>query len=118
MTSGLCSACRKPVLWALTVNNKRIPLDPRPDPDGNQAAYRDGTGGYRTRQLKDDQEPSGYERRYMPHFATCTRRDKPATAAPAPTATVLPENVIPISRGRELRRGKPLRPPVQRRGQR
>jgi hypothetical protein len=85
-------------VWAVTAaNSKRIMLDPDPDPKGNQAAYRDHTGTLRTRQLGDGDEPQGYERRYMPHIATCTGPgQQKAPQAPAP----LPDNVIPISRPR------------------
>jgi hypothetical protein len=99
VTRATCAACRSPLLWALTVNGKLLPLDPDPDPDGNQAAYRDGTGGWRTRQLKAGEEPFGYERRFMPHMATC----KPQGAAVVPLK--LPQNVVPISAARSLRSG-------------
>jgi hypothetical protein len=83
------------VLKALTVNRRWLALDPDPDPDGNQAAYRDGTGRWITRQLRKDQEPYRYERRMMPHVATCSApRPRPA---PSPK---LPDNVIPITRAR------------------
>jgi hypothetical protein len=118
MSRWVCYDCRAPVTWAVTEAGKRMPLDPQPNADGNQAAYKDGTGGWRTRQLKAGEEPYRHEKRYMPHFATCAKREKPTTPAPGPAATVLPENVIPISHGRELRRSKPLKPPAQRRGQR
>ena len=98
--TGYCGACRKPVLWALTVNRKRIALDPGQDPAGNQAAYRDGTGRWLTRQLGKDAEPAGYERRFMPHVATCSGpQQRTATVSPLPQ---LPSNVIPISRARRL----------------
>jgi hypothetical protein len=79
-----------------------MPLDPRPHGDGNQAAYRDGTGGWRTRQLRQGEEPLGYERRHMPHVATCN----PQEAAATPLRPVrLPPNVIPITAARSRRDG-------------
>lgn len=95
--NGYCTACHKAVIWAFTVNRKRIALDPEPDAKGNQAAYRDHRPAWLTRQLGGDQEPFGWERRYMPHVATCTgpqQRREPRSPAP------LPANVIPISRAR------------------
>lgn len=38
----------------------------------NVAAYQDPTGRWLARVLKRGEEPLGYERRFMPHFATCT----------------------------------------------
>ena len=86
--NGYCQGCLNPVTWAFTKNGKRIALNPDPDPKGNQAAYRDARPAWLTRQLKDGEEPHGYERRYMPHVATCKKPRPPARLA----------NVIPISR--------------------
>ncbi len=86
-----CDKCRAPVRWALTPLGKRIPLNPHPDPDGNVAAYRDGTGRWVARVLHKDEQPLGWERRYMPHFATCTARAKQQARA---------ANVIPFRRRR------------------
>jgi hypothetical protein len=67
-----CGDCQQPVIWALTAaNGKWISLDPEPHPGGNQAAYKDEVGTYRTRQLGKGANPDGFERRYMPHVATC-----------------------------------------------
>lgn len=90
MRPPTCQACGGRLLWALTVNAKLMPLNPGPDPGGNQAAYRDGTGGWRTRQLKAGEEPLRYEKRYMPHVATCLKPE----AAVTPLRRVLPPNAI------------------------
>lgn len=103
MTPRTCRACGSPLLWALTVNAKLMPLDPSPGPEGNQAAYRDGTGGWRTRQLRQGEEPLRWEKRYMPHVATCL---KPQAAALAPLRRVLPPNFIPITAARSRRAGR------------
>lgn len=87
-----CGECHGPVIWATTPLNKRIPLNPGPDPEGNAAAYRDGTGRWRARILRQDEQPRGYERRYMPHFATCPARAKKQQPEPA--------KVIPFRRRR------------------
>lgn len=81
-----CRECGKPVLFAIVSNRQgkppsRMPLDPRPDPAGNVACYRDGTGAMVGRVLGKGEEKTGYERMWMPHFATCARRQK---AAPQP----------------------------------
>ena len=96
--TGYCGTCRKPVTWATTEAGKRLALSPRPDPNGNQAAYRDGTGRWLTRQLARDAKPYGWERRYMPHPATCAGEAQ-ATVRPL---VPLPANVIPITRARRL----------------
>ena len=94
--TGICPDCREPVIWALTVNRKRLALDPEPHPDGNQAAYRNHTETWLTRQLRRGEEPLGYERRFMPHIATCAKREPKPRAALALVG--LPSNVIPFRR--------------------
>lgn len=69
-----CDGCHARIAWARTPLNKSMPIDPTPNPDGNVAAYRDGTGRWRARVLRAGEQPAGYERRYMPHFATCPAR--------------------------------------------
>lgn len=93
-----CPSCRADIIWAITAARKRQPLNREPDPAGNTAAYRDGTGTWLARALKADEEPFGWERRYMPHAATCTsppQRGRPPVAA---VPAVLPPNVIPFRR--------------------
>jgi hypothetical protein len=84
-----CGECHAPVIWALTPLGKRIPLNPRQDPDGNVAAYRDGTGRWCARVLKKDEQPQGYERLYMPHFATCPARRRSSRPSQAGGAEVI-----------------------------
>jgi len=94
VSPGVCSLCRRPVIWATTVYEKSIPLDPEPDPDGNQAVYRDVSGALRTRQLKKGQEAQPFEKLHMVHIASCPARRRPTSPVP------LPSNVIPINRNR------------------
>lgn len=110
-----CRECQQPILFAVVSNREgrapsRMPLDPRPDPAGNVACYRDGTGRLLGRVLGKGQERAGYERVYMPHFATCPARQKPAE--PPPGVTGLEEwkrarsaHAKAQRNGRGLRRG-------------
>jgi hypothetical protein len=74
--------CGAPILWAVTVNDKAIPLDYEPNHSGNQVITGQGTyhgdavplvrtltKAERAPSLLDDQFPV----RYMPHHATCPR---------------------------------------------
>lgn len=107
MSRAACGLCGRPFVWARTeANNKPIPLNPLPDPGGNQAAYRHGTGAWLTRQLKEGEEPYTHEKRYNTHFATCSKRqEQPAAVMP------LPANVIPISAARKRRAARRSRVP-------
>lgn len=89
MTATTCKRCGQRVNWAITRKGKRMPVDPQPDPEGNLAVHRDGKGEFRARVLVDGEEPAGYERRCMPHFATCPPpglHAQPVHAAPKPAA--------------------------------
>lgn len=78
--------CAQPIVFAVVASQRgkpsRMPLDPDPNPEGNVACFRDGGGRLVGRVLAKDQQPVAYEKRYMPHFATCKapaehRRRKP-----------------------------------------
>jgi hypothetical protein len=107
-----CWDCHQPIVWAVTAaNSKRIMLNPDPDPKGNQAAYRDHTETYRTRQIKDDEEPRGYERRMMPHVATCEKRQQAPTATRQPEQPrALPQNVVQLADWRRSTHSRKDRP--------
>lgn len=82
-----CSWCSTsdPVVWCVTVNSKRMMIEPEPNPAGNCEIRYDGQGApfvivhASPPGLFDDWTP------YMPHFATCDQllRD---TKQPARTA--------------------------------
>ena len=92
-------------MWARTERNRWIALDPDPDPKGNQAAWQDSDGIWKTRQIGPktgpDDKPWDFEKPHMPHVATC----RPQEAEVAPIKA-LPQNVTPISAARSLRDGK------------
>ena len=69
-----CRDCRRPVLWTTTEAGKRLAVDPDPNPAGNAAVWRDGTGAVRSRRPSEDLPLNGWERLYMPHVATCPAR--------------------------------------------
>jgi hypothetical protein len=97
-----CGRCRQPVLPARTERGRRIALDPQPDPKGNQAAFQDSDGTWKTRQFGQpgSDPPWGWETVYTPHVATCS----PAPAPVVP-ADALPKNVTPITAARSVRSG-------------
>jgi hypothetical protein len=66
-----CRSCRAPVTWVLTVNGRKMPLDPKPTDDGNVAVRRDERGDMRGHVLREGEEPKAGERRFTSHFATC-----------------------------------------------
>jgi len=101
---GKCRSCSKPMLWVKTVNNKPIPLDPEPRPDGNIVSGWDGRARFLQRDVRQCKtcgctetdacpgpEAQGcwwigenlcsscdrrVPRRYVSHFATCQFRDR------------------------------------------
>lgn len=104
MGAGRCQYCRADVIWAMTVNGKRMPIDPEPREDGNAGTYRDHLGRVRVRVLKKGEQLETYERPAMPHKATC-RAEKEEQRAPAGVgAGRAPGNVVSMSDWRRKRR--------------
>ncbi len=100
--NGRCRACLTPVIWARTERSRWLALDPKPDPAGNQAAWCDSDGTWKTRQLTERGEPKwGFEVLHMPHVATCEKRQ------PKPEPPPLPANVTPINQAPSLRGTRP-----------
>lgn len=86
--SPRCSSCHRPILWALTTEGNRIPLDPTPGPDGKIILTgRDDDGVMIVRVIKKndpafepslfDEKPAGHDGlRWTSHFATCPNANK------------------------------------------
>ena len=91
MGEATCTSCQAPIIFIVVMNNdghkpKRMPVNPKPDPGGNVAVRVDGTGTRIGRVLVGDQKPAGGERRYCPHFATCTNPERHRRRPPKPPA--------------------------------
>ncbi|MFF1416529.1 hypothetical protein [Streptomyces sp. NPDC058280] len=69
-----CPDCRHPIRWTRTEAGRPLAVDPDPDPAGNTAVWRDGTGALRSRRPSADLPLTGWERLHMPHVATCPAR--------------------------------------------
>ena len=67
-----CESCGAQLLFARTRGGKNMPLNRAPDDTGNVAAYQDEHGVWHARVLGRNTQPLAYERRYLPHVATCT----------------------------------------------
>ena len=87
-----CRGCLARIRWAITVNGKRQAVNADPDPTGNLAVYRDGTGTLRARVLTAERDRlEGTEWQAMPHAATCTRPPAPRPSSrPGRRAAVRP----------------------------
>ena len=74
-----CRACKKPIRWARTANDRPIPLDPTPTDDGNVVLSGvGGTGAPVAHVIGKHGLPLELahladEPRYMPHHATCEK---------------------------------------------
>ncbi|MFJ2717454.1 hypothetical protein [Streptomyces sp. NPDC087437] len=78
-----CDGCLSRIRWTITVNGKRQAINADPDPAGNLAVYRDGTGTLKARVLTGDRNRlEGNEWQAMPHAATCSR-PRPRTPRPS-----------------------------------
>ncbi|MGW7710907.1 hypothetical protein [Streptomyces sp. NPDC054771] len=68
---AVCPVCGQDVVWTITEAGKRLAVDAVPDPVGNAAVYRDGTGTYRSRRPSEELPLMGWERLHVPHVASC-----------------------------------------------
>jgi hypothetical protein len=59
------------MLWVRMPSGRLMPCDPVPDDAGNVAAMRDGRGVWVGHVLTKDERPAPFEKRLMPHVATC-----------------------------------------------
>lgn len=66
MSTTTCRSCRKPITWVKTEKGKNIPLDSRPDPNGN-LVVRGGVAHF----VKPGQRVEMGERLFVSHFVTC-----------------------------------------------
>lgn len=64
-----CRSCEAEIFWCVTVNNKRIPLDAEPTPDGN-LVVEDGPPPMAIACSADPGTDVGTPR-YKSHFSTC-----------------------------------------------
>ncbi|MCM2394432.1 hypothetical protein [Streptomyces albipurpureus] len=77
-----CTDCHRPIRWTITQAGKRLAVDPTPDPAGNTAVWRDGTGAWCSRRPTLELPLCGWERLHKPHVATCpTRQAEPPLPA-------------------------------------
>lgn len=97
-----CRQCGLDVLWALTKTGAKMPVDPEPNEGGNVAVYRDHLGQLRARVVMVGAPIEDYERRAMPHIATCVKK--------APTPKPMPEGVVSLAAARDRRRQTGKRP--------
>jgi hypothetical protein len=77
--SERCRYCHRRLIFAYTVNNKLMPLDPVPNPAGNVAVYRDDRGDLIATVLSANRQKQPHEMLHMAHFATCPDRPAPKT---------------------------------------
>ncbi len=70
-----CRRCQKPITWAVTENNRPMPVDPYSCEDGNVQLIPDPRGPGQIAHVMSKAEladpPPGP--RYKAHFATCGR---------------------------------------------
>ena len=69
-TYSTCTACTARLLWCMTVNGRRMPLNERPAADGNVLVTMLPDGTIRGRVLTGDDLPAT-EPAYVPHHRTC-----------------------------------------------
>ncbi|MEV6124412.1 hypothetical protein AB0M23_28545 [Streptomyces sp. NPDC052077] len=89
-----CPSCGRPIRWAITARARRQAVDAAPDPAGNLAVHKDGTGTLKVRVLSPERPTLEHaEWQAMPHAATCPAprsRTRPAASRPGRRAPARP----------------------------
>lgn len=89
--TGLCAGpnCGALILWATTLEGRRMPLNPDPDPDGIVVMVTDQEGRARARVLTGRELPAQCEA-WMPHHRACPDADayRERKARTAPRCTI------------------------------
>lgn len=68
-----CRRCKKPITWAVTENNRPMPVDPYSCDDGNVILTPEPTGNRQIAHVltKAEQADPPPGPKYKAHFATC-----------------------------------------------
>ncbi|GAA4946234.1 hypothetical protein HD597_006783 [Nonomuraea thailandensis] len=74
--------CGKKVRWTRAASGAQLAVDPAPHPDGNTAVWRDVHRVLRSRRITEDEPIAPWEKRMMPHAATCAGRPRAQTPPP------------------------------------
>ena len=71
-----CRSCLAAIIWTTTENDKKMPVDRQPDPDGIVLAYCDELGGWHSRAYVPGETVKPPWKRYSSHFASCPHADE------------------------------------------
>lgn len=72
---SVCRSCGAPILWAQTVNDRRIPIDADPVDDGNLVLTYPSPGTALALVVDPAQTTLGDPPRYISHYVTCPDAD-------------------------------------------
>jgi hypothetical protein len=73
---SVCRSCGAEILWAITVTNSRMPVDPTPVPDGNVVLTRIDGGTPVATVLAPGEMLLDSPPLYVSHFVTCPQADQ------------------------------------------
>ena len=76
-----CRSCGADIIWVITQNGAKMPLDPEPSPEGRFVKVRvvRGMGGkteFHVRSLKNSELEGNTKHLYASHFQTCPFADR------------------------------------------
>lgn len=74
--SANCRSCNAAVIWTVTKSGKKMPVDAKPDPDGQLCVWRNDSGVHSRHQDDAPQFVQDRPSRFTSHFATCPNAQK------------------------------------------
>lgn len=76
-TTSRCRSCGAPILWAVTVNDRRIPLNATPDPAGRVIRLQGPSDPPVVRLARGTERVTmPADQRYTAHFVDCPQSEK------------------------------------------
>lgn len=98
-----CRACGQTIRWSQTEAAKRQALNPEPDPSGNTVARLGANRTWYSRVPTAELPQATFERRFMPHAATCTATKPAQLPLPLAVERPLPPGVASLAAHRRHR---------------
>lgn len=100
---GSCSRCGQAIRWSLTEAGRRQPLNPEPDPTGSVVARLGDRATWLSRVPTAELPQAPFERRFMPHAATCAATQPVQDTLPLAVERPLPAGVASLTAHRRNR---------------
>lgn len=92
MKTSTCDRCKRTIVWCVTPEGKKIPLDPDPSPAGK--VWCSIERGVVVGRVASKANPRPPGKPFVAHFITCTSKPTTTTKPPAKAAPEPPPSLF------------------------